>query len=315
MLLQTMPYAKKRYRRKRKFRKRKKKSFGSKLLRDARTRGTNSAAELAVKIIAKREAKKLLGPNLIFRRQVWGDYDRLANIFGAGTPIDMDGLIVHMPQIPIWDIQTANATLPSADLNLVPPIPFYMRGTNVLAAGVAQDQFRTSNKVSLQSLGFDLRFYLPMMDPLQALPRREDVTIRWRIVAVTHPDAYIAQWTPKVEDVLAYKGLGFSSRLDKVIQDPVNDLKFKVLKQGKYLMKYSTDRTKERFISTFLKTNITYEFQSYIENVQPYSQNGQRVTGRVKIFLVLRADCAANAAPEHKPTVIGFYKVGYRNVV
>lgn len=308
-----MPY-KKRYGKRKYRRKRKRQSFGKKLLQDARKRGVNSSAELAVKIIAKKEAQKLIAPNLIFRRMVFGTFNRTLNTFTNATVVDMNGLIVHIPQVPLWDIQTSNATIPVADPNMVPQIPNYFRGPNLLAAGIVQDGFRNSSKISIQNLGCDLRVHL---NPLQAgpsVPRREDITLRYAIVSVTHPDAYLLQWKPDIDEVMAYKGLGYSSRLDVEIRDAPQELKFHTLKSGKLTLKHSQFTAKEKFVSLFWSGSRTYEYQSYIDGVSQASQNGQRVVGTSKIFLCLRSDSPVTDPPDMKVSVVGFMKCGYRNI-
>lgn len=309
-----MPYGKRRGKKRKFKRKFKKKSFGKKLLRDARKRGINSAAELAVQIIAKKEIAKSMTPNLIFRRQIWGRYDRELNVFAdTGTPVDMLGLIVHIPQIPCWDIQTNAVQVPISDPALEPNVPDYARGTNVLVAGMLQDGFRTSNHVTIKNLGCDLRVFLEPTEDDH--PRREDVTLQYAIISVTDRDAFLLQWKPEIEEVLPYKGLGYSSRLDTVTRDAPVDLKFHVITRGKIRMRYNDYSPKERFVHLFKSCNIRYEYQAYVPGVSVMDQVGQRVSGTSKVFLCLRSDSPATTPTAQKIHVQGFMKCGYRNNV
>lgn len=308
----TMPYGK-RYKRRGRGRKTRKKTVGKKLLRDARKRGTNSALEKAVQIISRREAKKLIAPNLIFRRTIWGSYNRNTNTFGVGTAIDMDGLIVHMAQIPLYDTETVGVVTPAADGALVPNIPVYNRGPNDLAPMKAQDGYRSNTVIFLKNLGCDLRFYL---DPTGvAAQPREDVTVWYRIVSVTDPDQHQLTWKPDIEEVLPYKGLGYSSRLDTGIRDATNDMKFTTLKKGKIRLRYHDYRPQERFKSLYWGGSKRYEYLPTVTGISVADQNGQRVTGTSKVFLVLRSDIPTALAAGFKIRVNGFLKVGYRNLM
>jgi len=306
-----------RFKQKRTFRRKKKfsKKFGKKLLRDARTRGVNSAAELAVQIIAKKEAKKLMAPNLLFRRTILGDYDRATNVFSVGTAMDMDGVCIAVAQIPSWDIQTMATTVPLADPNLRPPTPVYDRGTNVLAAGVGQDGYRNSSKITIFNMGCELRFTLAGFGGA-APPRREDVTVRYAIMGISSPDAFALGWQPAVSDAMPYKGLGYSSRLDEQVADEINDTRRKIFKQGKITLKYSELYSKERFRSLFWSGKLPYAYQSAqpAPSLTTYDQNGQRVVSKWKVFLIVRSDTPVGDPLYTKVLCNGFIKVGYKNV-
>lgn len=306
-----MPYARKF--KKRRFKKRRgRSSAGKKLLRDARKKGVNSAAELAVRLIAKKTAQSLMAPNLIFRRTILGTYDRPTNVFGIGTPIDMDGVCIHQFQCPVWDIQTLAAQQPLSDPSLEPNIPNYNRGTNVLAAGEDQDGYRNSSKTTVFNMGVDLRIVLDRI-PLQQAVRREDVTIRYALIAVSSPDAYQLGWQPAVNDAMPFKGLGYSSRLDDEVVDAINDTRRKTLAQGKITLRYSPDFQAERFRHLFWTGKMPYEFKPN-DASGTMDQNGQQVVSKWKVFCVIRSDVAVIDPLFTKPRVNGFIKVGYRNV-
>lgn len=306
-----MPYGKRKFR-KRRYRRKGKKLTGKKLMRDAKKRGINSIAEAAVALIAKKEIKKTQAPNLIFRRTILGSYDRPTNQFGVGTSIDMNGVVIHMFQCPVWDIQTIATQTPVADPNLVPTVPAYNRGTNVLAAGMPQDGFRTSSKTTVFNLGLDLRFVLDRIPVTQGL-RREDCTVRYAIIAVSSPDAYQLGWQPAINEIMPFKGLGFSSRLDVETTDDINDTRRKFLKQGKITLKYSVDYNKERFRHLFWSGKLPYEFKPD-DASGTLDQNGQQVVSKWKVFCVIRGDTPVNDPLYTKPRVSGFMKVGYKNV-
>lgn len=294
----------------------KKSSFGKKLLRDAKTARTDSLVEKAVAIIAKREASKLVSPNLIFRRNVFGAYNRTLNTWAAGTPVDMDGLIVHMVQIPMWDQQTTITSVPATDPYLVPAIPFYNRGVNLVADMSDLDGFRKSPKVALKNLSCSLRFHLPPA-PVGAPARTPRQTIRYQIIAVSSEDASGLQWSPDIDEILPFKGMGFSARLDHLITDQSNDGQpRRVLARGSITLKQSSSMdgyAREQFRDLFKEVQLPYEFEPYT-TLSNGDQNGQRVTGKWKIFLVLRGSTPVSTGVEYKARVSGFIKVGYRNV-
>lgn len=315
-----MPYARKgRKRRRRRRRYKKGSSLGKKLMRDAKTRGTNSLVEKAVKIIAKREAEKLIAPNFIFRRGVWGDYDRDLNRWGLGTPVDMDGLIVHMCQIPLVDDATMPTVIPTADPNLRPTIPNYVRGPNVIAPAVPRDGFRSDSSIEIKSLGAQLRFYL---DPLFFVPpaggppeltdhEQEAVNIEYRFLAVSEDNMESLGYAPTIDQVLPWHGLGYSSRLDVDIRDTTAVFKSRTLAKGRFRLTYKNYGLQEKYISVFAKCNYRYEYSTLTDGV--VDMNGQRVTGPHKIFLALRADTTAASPARHKVHVSGFIKCSYRD--
>lgn len=283
-------------------------------MRAAKSRYT-SVAERAVQIIAKKEAQKLIAPNLLFRRVVWGTYDRSENLFGAGTPVDMAGLMVHAVQIPAWDIQTNTAVAPSADPALVPTVPVYPRGANVLFAGADQNGYRTCSDISLKNLSCSLRFFLPPLrnpDGSVNTPRHADTVIRYQLVAMSDKDAFQLQWKPTIDEALPFHGMAYSSRLDELVTDESNDGRRRVLAKGSCRMRFSEIYAQEKFRKLFWKGHIPYEFKSYGAGGAA-DQNGQEVVGKYKIFLILRCDTPTGSPVFEKPTVQGFVKCGYRN--
>lgn len=309
-----MAYGKRKYssRNSQKGRRRKKgSSFGKKLMRAAKSSYT-SIAERAVQIIAKKEALKLMSPNLIFRRTILGSYDRPTNVFGVGTPIDMSGVCIHQFACPAWDIQTLATVTPVADPNLVPPVPLYNRGTNVLVAGEDQDGYRNSSKTCVFNMGLDLRIALDRIPVTQGL-RREDVTVRYALVAISSPDAYQLGWQPAVSDCLIFKGLGYSSRLDDEVVDAINDTRRRILTQGKITLKYSVDYNREKFRHLYWSGKMPYEFKAN-DGASTMDQNGQQVVSKWKVFCVIRSDCPTADPLYTKPRCSGFIKVGYKNV-
>lgn len=294
-------------------RRRKGKSFASKLMRAAKKPGINSIAERAVALIAKKEAEKLIAPNLIFRRACFGEYSRLLNIFQNPTKLDINGCVLHMAQIPLNDNTTNVTVAPSADLFLRPTVPQYPRGANVIATTTPTDGYRTGPTVQIKNLGASLRLFLPALNTATSNTRREDVTVTAAIVAVQEQDMDQLQWKPQIDTVMPFKGLAYSSRLDVEISQPVAETKFQVLTKARMVLKYDQYVPKERFMHLFTKWDKRYEYQPYIEAVQQADQNGQRVVGSHKVFLVIRSDIPAGTPADLKVDLAGFIKCGYRN--
>lgn len=303
-----MPYARKKYRRRR----RKtggKKSIGKSLLRDSKKRGTNSALEAAVKSIAKKEALKLLPPNRIFRRFYFANYDRDTNIFSAYTDLDWDGNLVHIVQMPKMDGATAQSILPTVDGDVRGLFPGpasdpYSRGTNLIAPFVPLDGFRTGTVISIKNISCRFKFHLV---PLGVnAPIEEYVTVHWAIVVTSDIAQLGLAWSPAPEEVMAVAPFGYSSRLDTDIKQQTSLFKSRTLKRGSVRLRYNVEHRKEKLVKLFLKTNMRYEFSGL-------SQNGQQ-TEDVKLFCVFRSSCPAAANTVYKPKCAAVIKIGYKDL-
>lgn len=300
-----MPYAKRRYRRRKS-----KKSVGKSLLRDAKKRGTNSALEKAVKLISKRQAKALMPANLCFRRYLFADYDWITNTFENYTDLDMTGEIVHVVQIPIMDNATVTTVDPTSDIDLRPEVPQYNRGAHTIAPfGQPMDGYRMSHKVSLGNININMRF---LLDPLvETTPAYSRTKIRWALIA-THNQAQDGlTWSPPVNQVLPRSPVdffGYSSRLDTSVANNSRLFKWHVLQKGHCYMSADDYRIVEKRVSIFheFKRRLTYEFQND-------DRNGQRVVGSCKIFLVIRNDLPISTPTAQKPKIAAVCKVGYKD--
>lgn len=311
-----MPYAKRSYRKKRKYKKKKGRSFGQKLMRDARKPGKNSLVEKAVALIAKKEAKKLLPPNLIFRRYCFSDYDLDTNIWSQESLLDIDSeLIYHPLQIPVWDVQTLPVSNPTSDPLQFPAVPNYDRGQNVLAAGLDQNGFRNSSQIVIQNMSVQLRFSLAPARSTQTAPRKECARIRYALILVKHPDAHTLQWKPTMDMVMPFKGFGFSNRLDRITADTEAETKVRVLASGKCNVYQKSEIPQEIYKKMYWQGNMKYRYQEYIEGVQGLDQNGQRVAGsQGKVFLVVTSDTPSATVDEYKVKCAACCKIGYKNV-
>lgn len=293
-----MPYA-----RKRRFRRRARKGKavkGKTLLRQARTARIDSAAERAVVIIAKREAKKLIPPNLCFRRYLFADYNNLTHSFNNRTDVDMGGTIVHIAQIPKWDAQLAITTVPVADPDLRPQIPIYPRGGNVVAPTTSKDQYRWANKVSIKNIQVGLIFQLRPLGV--ALPEMDDITIKFALVSYGGAGIFPLGSAPQPDEVMTYpRQFGYSSRLDT--SEPALQ-KYRTLKSGFVKLRWSDYNIVEKQRKLFWSGTLPYEYTVG-------SQNGQLVAGNKKLFLVMRSNVPI--ANTQKPTVAAFVKLGYQD--
>lgn len=293
-------YGKRRYRRRKK-----KTSVGKALLRDAKKRGTNSLLEKAVKIIAVREAKKLIPPNLLFRRYYYQDYDGISHRFGVPTDLDMEGVLVHVVQIPLNDASTMVAVPPLSDLDMRPQIPLYPRGDNTIAVSVPQIGYRSSNTISIKSVSAQMIFRMAQEEE----PDEARVLITYALVATSNTAQYGLQWYPPVNQILPWKQWGYSSRIDVEARDDSALFKYRTLAKGSCYISASPDRPREIRRTLFKKLNMPYEYH-------PMGQNGQRVTGVYKLWLVARARLFAGteAQPTQKPTIAAVCKVAFKNI-
>lgn len=291
------------------------KSFGKKLLQDAKKRGIQSAAEAAVRIIAKNAAEALISPNRIFRRNVWGAYDRLLNSYVGSSDLQMTPLIVHMCQIPIWDIVTQPAVAPAADVNF-PVQPVYTRGPNTLTANIPADGFRSNTSVYLKNLSCELKLSLAALVNAPVAPVQSGVNVTYQMVAISRNGQDALGFVPVAADqnrMFRFKGLGYSYRLDGAIGGDMQELNYKVLAKGKAYLSYKDFNVTTKFVQLYWKGHIHYKYSDALDPLGAgLDQNGQRVTGKWKIFLMIRSDVPDALVPQLKPTVAGFIKCGYR---
>lgn len=274
---------------------------GKTLLRQARTARIDSAAERAVALIAKREAKKLMSPNLIFRRYYFADYQTATQTFSNRTPVDMAGVIVHILQIPKWDNQTLPTQVPVADADMRPQVPLYPRGANVVAPDTSKDQYRFGSQVSVKNISVELLFQF-IIPPL-AVPEEEKVIIKYALMQVGGDQIFAPQWAPLPRAIMPFpRPFGYSSRLDN---EQAELEKVRTLKKGFVTLYPNVDnKIVEKGRKMFWTGNLPYEFNLA-------DQNGQQVEGNKKLFLVLKS--TAKLAAAQKPTVACVIKVGYRD--
>lgn len=298
-----MAYGRRRRRYGKNRKKKKSTRAGKKLLREARTSRVDSAAELAVKLIAKREAAKLLPPNKLFRRYYFCDYDGGLNTWTNPTALDLNGLVVHICQIPLIDNATMITQPPVSDPDMRPNVPNYLRGTNVLAPMFDQIKYRSNSMITIKNINVGLRFYLQELGV--ATPERPFIDVEYAVVSTSNTAQYGLTWSPPIDQILPYKQWGYSSRLDRIDRDNSALFKWRTLAKGRVRLGWSDFNVREKRRSMFIKCNIPYEYD-------PMDQNGQQVTGVNKIFLVIRSDTPL--AYTQKAFVAGFCKVGFKDL-
>lgn len=280
---------------------------GKKLLRDARRRGTNSALEAAVKKISRKEAQKLMPPNLIFRNFILADYNMMTNSMTNFTQIAWDGLVISLGQIPITDNITMAQTAAPAQLPdpaMRPQFSPTVYGVNVIAPFfTGTDQFRSGLKVQIKNIALGLRASIALAP---ANPKFEHCFLKWAVV-LSMDDAQSGQgWEPTPDRLLPMRKFGYSPRLDQGIAQQTSHLKTKTLMKGCIKLTYNDSHHVETQREKFRKTNFILE----------YSGNdlfGQQTIGQYKLFLVLRSNIPQADAAQYAPRVGGYYKLGYKN--
>lgn len=280
---------------------------GKKLLSDARRPGTNSSLEKAVKLIAKKEALKLLPPNLIFRRMILADYTRATNAMVNYTPIGWDGVVIALAQIPMEDSQTLaiGALPPQVNDPSLRPNPVYPYGVNLITPmETGLDGFRSGRKVSIKNIVIGIR---TRVDPFaEGAPNYEHAFLKWRVVTVSDDAMSGVAWEPQPDRLLRMRTFGFSGRLDVDELQNTSLLKTRTLMKGTIKLTYNKDHVVETQREKFLKCNIPVEYA----NNDAY---GQQVTSQQKLFLVLRSNIPQADLVNH-PQCAGYYKLGYKNV-
>lgn len=260
----------------------------------------NTLVEKRMQDISKQEAKKLIAPNLVFRRYLFADYNAATYLITNRSEIDTAGLIVHIAQIPKWDSETNITVPPLADADLRPQVPLYPRGANVVAPTTSKDQYRFGSHVSIKNISCELIFQL-MRPPLQ-VPEMKDVTVQYTIGYWGGDGIFALQSAPQPSAVRSWpRPFGYSSRLDN-LQPELE--KFRSLKSGFVTLHHSDFNITEKTRNVFWSGNLAYEFD-------PRDQNGQMVVGNKKLYLVLRSDVPTTYA--QKPTVAAVVKLGYRD--
>lgn len=306
-----MPF-KRRRRRRRRRRTRGAKSVGKKLLSDARRRGTNSKLEKAVKIIARREAKKLLPPNLIFRSYLFADYDSHLNVMGPQTRVGWQGFTTILPRVPIMDQQTLGVGAlqpPVADNIVIDKFnPATVYGVNLIAPqATGKDGYRSGRKISIKNVSFGIRV---THDPYYENPLiYEHSFLKWAVVVTQNATQSAAGAKPVPSMVLRMKTFGYSSRLDQQIAQQTGHQKYRVLMRGTIKNTYSDTRCVQTQRTYHAKCNIPIEF----------AQNdmvGEQQTGINAMYLVVRSnipDPLPNMQ-DYRPLVGAYYKLGYKNI-
>lgn len=291
------------------FRKRYKKrgtSLGKKLMRDARKPGKNSLVERAVALIAKKEALKLMPPNLIYRQYFCAPYDSQTNAMGPMTRIGWDGLVISLCQIPKADNETqqiATSVPQVPDPNLFPQFAYPPGNVSVInTRAIGGDGFRLGNTVSVKSIALGIRV---QNRPLGANnPDYEHSFLKWAVVTTAYDAQSGVGWEPTADRLLKMKIFGFSSRLDVAETQQITHLKTRTLMSGTIKCDFSQYYVVETQREYFKNVNVRIEYQ-------PDDIYGQQVTGDKKLFLVLRSTIPQ--ASQWQPVVGGYFKINYRN--
>lgn len=308
---------KKKYSRRGKKYSRSKKVSGKTLLRHAKKPGIQSAAELAVKIIAKKEIAKALAPNRIFRRYYFARYNMDTNEMTWRDQVNWTGFVVAIGQIPKLDnvTQTVATSVPQQqDPSMVPSLPQYNFGTNVIGP-VDSEQFRIGPKIQIKNISVSLRLHSPAV----VTQRQNDGTIynllpfehcfvKWAVVLTeTDLQSGIA-WEPTADRCVAMKKFGFSSRLDVAESQQITHQKYKTLMSGTLKVNFNQYKANEVCKEYFRTVNFPIEYQAQ-------DLYGQQVTGRYKPFFVVRSNLpAVGNFTNFCPYIAACIKLGFQNV-
>lgn len=268
-------------------------------------RRINTAVERRMVQVAKKEAKKLMPSNLLWRRYMFCDYDTMTDVFANPTALDRDGHIVHIVQIPKVDNATQVTVPPSADAD-IRPTPNYARGTHLIGPMTHVDGYRQGASISIKNIAMNLKFKLtPYANDVDDAQESNHIKIDYAIVAAYRDGTSGLQWTPDVESVLPYRPWGYSSRLDTDIRDDSAIFKTRTLAKGSLRMRASQRNVIERNRKLFLACNKRYDFTEF-------DQNGQQVASPYKIFFVIRSD--SQTTDQQKVTFAACCKVGYQDL-
>lgn len=316
-----MAYGRKRYRKKR-YKKRgfKKRSFGKSLLKDARDARTSSAAELAVKIIAKREIEKNAPSNLILRTYWFGDYARTTNTYTNLTNLDRNGIVVHIAQVALMDnsTQPVGGGVPQVIFPEMRPNPQHVFGVNVIAPQRAFDGYRRGPKIDIKNVSVSIRLGMARLPAAQTPIMQHGATVTYKVVTIEelHAPQIIAGSRPVYASVDRLSSFGYSSRLDKGVADLKQGMKVDTLISGSFYMRYDIQKGYSKTINRFFKFKrpLEYEFGTGTPAATA-DFYGQSVISRKKLFLIIASDIDATVHADFKPRVCACTKIGYLDSV
>lgn len=299
----------------------KSKAFGKKLLRDAKTPGTNSLAELAVKIIAKKEALKLLPPNLVFRSYLFATYDRDTNRMGAQAKIGWRGRTTILPRIPVRDNEPYNVLPVNGQHNIQTPVADNSVINKFLVSSYGghvgfpfrsgRDMFRAGTKIIIKNVQVGIRVTL---DPTYEVPQiYEHAFVKWAVVVTQSPGQSAAGAHPIPATVLKMRIFGYSSRLDEGIAQNTTHTKYRTLMKGTLKVNYRNDHVDENQKTYFAKCNVPIEYG--INDAV-----GEQQIGANAMYLVIRSNIpdpnqeTHPDEPDYRPGVGAYFKLGYVDV-
>lgn len=315
-----MAFRKKKYTRKRKRYPRRKrgKSVGAKLLRQARTDKADSKLEKAVKIIATRQAKKLVPSNLILRNYWFSDYNPITGMFTNSTSISKTGDVIAIAQIallPQQEITVAQATQQSLDPALRPN-PQYLFGNTFQGQRRGNDGYRRGDVVTIKNVQLGVKAWVDKIDyDGQNAFHFKDCRLYYALVSVEelHAQQVVAGHVPQVQELFRPAIWGFTSRLDVRDNARKQGRKVNILKRGTIKFTFSMEGGQERFRTHFidLKGGIKIRYTIGAPQGQQPDLYGQQVSGMKKLYVAVWSDKDVGVNIQYKPKCAMYTKVGY----
>jgi len=305
-----MPYAKRRYRKKRgKRSKRVYRVKKSKLLdRKINTLFEKRAQEIAEDVHKKGMITKIL------RKQWFSPYDILQNVFGAPgaqAAISWSGISTQLSDVHKTD-QNFIANVAQNDNPLSVVGPSGSGNENNDGDGLGQGMTtvsdltrRAKNMIQCTSISIGIRCAVDGVLPADATVRFDGCWLHYWIGTVkddrfrTDPE-----FVPQPEELLALSRFGYEAKLDSQQSLLTNLVKKRTILKGKFYMRFRRDRCDVKFKEKHKKLKFKLHYT-------PESQNGALMEDSKKIILVLRSDIPDTAEEIYKPKVWVYTKLRY----
>lgn len=287
-----MAYAKYKRRFRRRRRKRRKKARGV-TVREARSARVNSAAEMAVKIIAKREAEKAVQASeirLISRMHLFSAYDDNTNAHGppasvVGQRITWDGVVVPITQIPKMDIEFTQAVFAQ-------DIPESMEDEANIGQGVGHGApvktghgTRSKDFIKCRGFSMNLRSWCETLVQGELARQYDNIIIHYALVRVRVDElATQVGFEPTCDRVLPIRTWGYSAKLDVKEANLSANFKYSTLFKGSLSLHPTTTGCVQK------NTNRYFKFKKpLLCQYMPDDQTGEKPL-KYSLFFCLRSN-------------------------
>lgn len=299
----------------------------------ARTRRAETTAELAVKIIARREAQKVFddkSQRLVLRKMWFSLYDPLTNLHDPNVFRQMGwkGICLPISQIALRDVEFQ---IPQIRLDLDESKDQNEAvqgqggqagefGPGMGAEDVPRDGYRRSNSATIAGVKIGIRCYMKQLDQVMNSAKRYDNSIlHYSIVHVRDENQLTTQsWKPKAEQVLPIRPWGYDSSLDLSEETKAGNVKYRTLYRGSVSLHPTHESCVQKNVDRYVhfKKPLKYKYSKLEVSqagivTEKADDSGQWPT-KGALYFVLRSNIP-ESLPEEMILVSAFSKTYYRD--